>query len=457
MGKKILMGFVLVLVFTLGFSTFVWGEEILSLEKALEIALKDNPTIRKVQAEVEIARSLLELVESDTFSPQVEVGENIALGGDFLSGFSLNIKDSYSFKDSAEERKARLKVETQERTLRETEETIKQEVLSVYMEILRSENSLPLAEKNQELLKRRYEKVQEQFKQGNVGSLQVMEVEKNLRDGEANLVNLRRNLVILKKKLNSLLGRSVDVDFSVQPLPEVGFPNLDLEELKSFARENRVEIENLMTEKRSVEIDMDSIREEKRPTVSVLGEYTAEDWSLSLAVDPLKGNLDWELSRSLSGSGSSFLTSGGGEENWGVGIVISWTLSSGGVWREKERQNELKFSQLEEEFRSLLSALETEIEEGYFGFQKIQSDLQVRKSTIAIEEERHALRKKQYEIGAIESETLLESEIALLQAQNDYRNNLYDLILGWFSLQKAAGKPILVEEIFSSESKGVIE
>ncbi|MGQ9748026.1 MAG: TolC family protein [Candidatus Caldatribacteriaceae bacterium] len=457
MSKKILVSLGLVLVLTLGFSTLLWGEEILSLEKALEIALRDNPTIRKVQSEVEIAHSSLRLAENRTFSPQVEVDENIALGGDFPSSFSLNIKDSYSFKDSTEEKKARLKLEAQERTLQETEETIKQEVLSVYVEILKSENSLLLAEKNQELLKRRYEKVREQFRQGNAGSFQVREAEKNLKDGEANLVNLQRNLAILKEKLNSLLGRPIDVDFSTQPLPEVGFPNLDLEELKSFARENRVEIENLITEKRSIEIDIDSIREEKRPKVSLLGEYAAEDWSLSLAVDPLKGNLDWELSRSLSGSGSSFLTSGVGEENWGVGIVISWIFSSGGVWREKERQNELKLSQIEEDFRSLLGTVESEIEEKYFAFQKSQSDLQIRKQTIAIEEEKQVLRKKQYEIGAIESDALLESEIVLLQAQNDYQNNLYDLILGFFSLQKAAGKPILVKEIFSSGSKGVME
>ncbi|MGC8779075.1 MAG: TolC family protein, partial [Candidatus Caldatribacteriaceae bacterium] len=75
---------------------------------------------------------------------------------------------------------------------------------------------------------------------------------------------------------------------------------------------------------------------------------------------------------------------------------------------------------------------------------------------IEVAGEKYDLRQKQYGAGAIDAETLLESELTLLQAQNDYRKNVYELILKWLDVQRSAGKSIAVEELFSG-SKEVVE
>lgn len=456
MGRKVVLaGFIAVLFLVLGFSAFLGAQERLSLEEALEIALRESPTVKKAEAEVEIARSTLRLAANDTVSPEIGVSQSIALTKEFASGFSFTMKDSYSWGDSAAEKKARLSVESAERALWEAREAVKQSVISVYLNILKGEQSMRLAENNLELLRKKYEKVKVQFEEGNAAAFAVREAEKNLRDGELSLSNLRENLLVLKKKLNGILGRKPETEFVVEPLPEVSIPDVSLEEFKAFAIENRAEMADLKGQKEAVEVDRESLREEKKPSVKLLGEYKAEEWSLSLSVDPLKKNLDWEVARSLAGTGGSLLTSGG--ENFGVGIVINWTLSSGGVWKEKEKQYELKLAQIEESYRAQADSITTEVEEKYYQFEKTRSDLEIRRTTIEVEREKYALRKEQYDMGAIDEETLLASEIAMTQAESDYKGNVYDLVLSWVDLQRSAGKVIEIGELLAVEPKEVVE
>ncbi|NSW76376.1 MAG: TolC family protein [Candidatus Atribacteria bacterium] len=458
MGRKVVLaGLIAVLFLVLGFSAFLGAQERLSLEEALEIALRESPTVKKAEAEVEIARSTLRLAANDTLSPEIGVSQSIALTKEFASGFSFTMKDSYSWGDSAEEKKARLSVESAERALREAREAVKQSVVSVYLNILKGEQSMRLAEKNLELLRKKYEKVKAQFEEGNAAAFAVREAEKNLRDGELSLSNLRENLLVLKKKLNGILGRSPETEFAVEPLPEVNFPAVSLEELKALSIENRAEMADLKGQKEAVEVDRESLREEKKPSVKLVGEYEAEEWSLSLSVDPFKKNLDWEVARSLAGTGSSLLTSSSGGESFGVGIVINWTLSSGGVWKEKEKQYELKLAQIEESYRAQADSIVTEVEEKYYQFEKTRSDLDIRRTTIEVEREKYVLRKKQYEMGAIDEETLLGNEIAMMQAEGDYEGNVYDLILTWVDLQRSAGKEIEIGELLAVEPKEVVE
>jgi len=455
MNKRVRWGLMIGFVLILGFSAQLQAQERLSLDEALSIALENNPSVKKAEAQVEIARSVLRLVENNTFSPDIAVSQSIALTKEFASGFSFTMKDSYSFGDSVEEEKARLNVESSERALREAREVVKQSVISVYLNILKGERSIELAEKNLELLRKRYEKVQVQFAEGNAAAFAVREAEKNLQDAEGVLSNLRENIAVLKKKLNGILGRELETDFAVAPLPEVNFPEVSLESFKSVALQNRNELRDILSQRESVELDQKSLREEKQPSVKLLGEYSAEEWSVSVAVEPLKKNLEWEVKRSLAQAGSPVLVGESGE-SFGAGLVVSWVLASG-MWKEKEKQNELKLAQIEADYQAQADSIATEVEEKYYRFKKTEGDLQIRRTTIAVEREKYALREKQYQMGAIDEETLLAGAIAMMQAESDYESNVYDAILSWVDLRRSVGEEIVIGELFQAESGEVGE
>ncbi|MEN3187021.1 MAG: TolC family protein [Atribacterota bacterium] len=458
MGRKgVLAGFVTVLFLVLEFSAFLWAMERLSLDKALEIALRENSTLKKAQAEVEIARSALRLVEKNTFSPEIGVSQSIALTEEFNSGFSFTMKDSYSWGDSVEEKKARLVVEAAERALRKAQEEVKASVISVYLNILQGEQSIRLAEKNLELLRKKYEKTKAQFKEGNAAAFAVKEAEKKLKDGEMVLLNLQENFLVLKKKLNGILGRALETPFEVEPLPELATVDMSFDDLKALAVKNRIELADLEGQRKAVEADQKELKDQKKPSVKVMGEYKTDGWTVSLSVDPLRKNLDWEISRIPVRAGSSFLDGGSGEGSFGAGIVLNWIVSAGEVWREREEQYQLRLAQLGEDYRMQVNSITTEVEEKYYRFKKAEGDLGIRQIAIEVEREKYAVRKEQYKMGAIDEEALLGSEIAMMQAESDYEGNIYDLVLSWVDLKRSIGEEIRIGELFQASLKGVGE
>ncbi len=448
------LGWVFLLVFCSGL--LAEAEETLNIEKVIEYALTNNAEVKKAEYQVEIARSALKLTQNNTFSPAVAVSQNVSLGGDFAPGLTINIKDSLSFRASDEEEKARLNLAQAERNLASVKETVKKACITTYLALLENQQSLTLAQKTYQLMQKKYEKTKVQAEEGNASLISLLEAEKNLREAEYTVENLTQNSILLKKQLNGIMGRSLDTPFAVEPLPEISFPPVHLEELKAKALTTHREVEEVKSERASLEIDLKSLRKEKQPVVKLLAEYQKEDWSLSAAFNASQGALEWEIAKNLSSTynNSSFLT-GTSEEDWGIGMVISWNLSSGGTLEEQEKQLKLQIAQNDETLRALQADLENTIESKYLEFRQAQNEGKLRATTLRIAEEEYRVKKTQWEQGAIDSIALLESELAFLQAQNDYQKNIFTSLTSWLDLEETMGEPISFQNLVKSDPKGV--
>ncbi|MCX7730832.1 MAG: TolC family protein, partial [Candidatus Caldatribacterium sp.] len=147
-----------------------------TLQEALTKALRQNPDIAKAELSLAVAQSALRAAREDTFSPTISFGEEVSLFGTAQSGFSFQLKDRIFF-DSSLWEEERVNLEKSERSLAATREEVKRKVITSYLEVLRMENELALAQKSVELAWERLRRLEEEYGKKETASFLLKEAQ----------------------------------------------------------------------------------------------------------------------------------------------------------------------------------------------------------------------------------------------------------------------------------------
>ncbi|MBC7217528.1 MAG: TolC family protein [Candidatus Caldatribacterium sp.] len=424
------------IVLLLGFAAS--GKEV-TLKEALEVALVKNPDIKKAELSLAVAKSALSEAREDTFSPTISLRETAGLFG-VPGGFSLELKDTISFDASLWE-EAQVNLEKSKRSLEATREEVKKKVIAAYLDVLRAEGELALAEKTAELYREKVQSLLEGYEKGEVGSSALKEAQGRYKEAEANLKALEAQLRLRKQEFFALLGEEMEEDVTFAPLPEFSLSLPEETSLSSFVALNDT-VEDLEGQKRVLEASLSRLRREGRPQILLEGMYTRDGWSLSLGYNFSQESLDVALEKPLALSGSS-------SGDFSAGLAISWTFSPS--LSEKKKQAEL-------ERESLLLDLEVakrntlfDLQEKYLAVLRAKEILESKKMLLEAQREIFEARKKQFDLGVLDGTTLLESELGFLSAQNDYDSARYELLESFLEFLRGIEEPILWETLFPSQ------
>ena len=422
------------------FSGVSEGKEIL-LKEAIEKALSQNPTIRKAELELSIARSNLRVAQGNTFSPTVSVGETITLFGDSPGGFSLQMKDTLSF-DASSWEEEKVNLERKKRALEAQKEDVKKSVIASYLNILKAEDELALLQKNLELLEESFSRLKEEYEQGEAASFALQRARGEYEAKKVELEAKKEELRLLKEKFFVLLlGEEEKEDVVFLPLPQFSLPPLDVSFLEARAL-LRDEVENLKGQERIYKALLESLRKKSRPQVVLQGFYRKDDWSFSSSYNFSLQSLDIALEKSLAGGGSS-------GESSGVGLSIEWSFSPS--LSEEKKQAEWNKEAVRLDLETTQKEALFDIREKYLNVLKAQKILESKALLLESQRNAHTQRKAQLELGFIDHPTYLEGELALLEAEAEYKAAQYDLIASFVELLRSTGQPILWETLFPQE------
>jgi len=417
------------------------GQDI-SLKEALERALLGNREIRKAEIEVEIARSALRKARENTFSPAIAVGETIRLSGESPEGFSLELQDTISFDASLWEEE-KVSLERAERALEATKEEVKKNVVTSYLEILKTKNTLALEEKSLELLKGRLERLREGYEKGEAAAFALQEAEGRYREQEGKVRVLKEKLRLLEERFFQLLGEEIPgEEVTFQPLPQ---------RLPAFSRDltlqdfvaMRDEVEDLEGQRRVLEAQEAQLRRKGLPQITLEGTYSKDGWSLTAGYSFSAKSLNIALEKPL---GTQGVSSG---EHFGVGLAVSWSFSPS--LSEEKKQVELRKKALLLDLETEKATILFDIREKYLSLCEARDTLEGKRMLLEAERERHAQVMKQWELGSIDQVTLLESELSLFQAQVACENAFCDLLASFVAFLRSTEQPILWETLFPQE------
>ncbi len=154
-----------------------------------------------------------------------------------------------------------------------TQSTTVASVKEAYYQVLMTQTSLDAAEEYVRALRELERVVTEQYQREAVLRADLLDVQSRLAGAEANTLSARDTLATAKERLNLWLGRSLDTDYRVSPVPAMPAPEPQGEEAQNRALRQRPEVARARLNLKAAETDVKIKRAEYIPDLNLVVSY----------------------------------------------------------------------------------------------------------------------------------------------------------------------------------------
>tara|TARA_B100001173_G_scaffold193699_1_gene167071 strand:- start:292 stop:1638 length:1347 start_codon:yes stop_codon:yes gene_type:complete len=423
------------------------GQEKLTKEEALEIALEQNFGIK-------VSRNVTEIIKNNSgvlnsgYLPTVSIlgGSNytesdseIAFPGQvdedgtpipnrifedqesqrFNAGVNLN----YTLFDGLGRKFTYKRLKEQyalsELQLRETIEFTILQLYEVYFNIAQLTESKSIFQENLSISKARQKRAEIAFIHGQGNKLAVLNAQVDVTNDSINLIQIKQQLDNSKRDLNLLLNQPISQNFEVDL--NVDFvPYIQIESYLENASENNVE---LLKQKSNTQINSYDIKISQSGYLPTLG---------------LVGSYGWNLNKSPASP--FFPGTNNTSYSVGVGASLSWNLFDGGRTLTRVKNAKLTFENqdlLEQE--SKLS-FNRDITNGIQNFKNTKEIFKIQKKQVETATYNFNRSQAQYKLGSITAIEFRQAQINLTNAQNQRTIAKYQAKLAELQLIQITGQ-----------------
>lgn len=414
------------------------AEEALTLEKCVELAIKNNPVIHQARLEKEEAAA--KITEAGTaFYPRLELSatytrldEEPSLGGDVsfgemsLGDISFGDNDIYSLKGSAQQplytggriaaayRMARISKELTDWNYKKVTAELILEVKSGYFQVLKTEKFKLVAGEAVRQVEAHRDLTSNLLEAGIVTKSDLLKAEVALAQAKQNLMKAEDGLKLSQGNLNILLGRPIEKEVLLEELTDYESLELSLDTCLKEALANRPELKQMEISIALAKLGIRLAGSSYYPQVALIGSYDYQKGSSQAAKD-------WEGSWSITLSGS----------------INPWDF---GKTRSQVEQAGAKLGQVEYGKARMVNGITLEVQRAYLASHTAFSSIEVAKGAIGEAEESLRITEERYKEGVSTSTDVLDAQIDLTSARTNYYAALYDYFIAGVELSKAIGK-----------------
>lgn len=412
------------------FSAFAQANELLTLEEAVSLALRNNRAVQISTLGVDKTRNALREARSKAnftiqgnatytrfdrvaearFGPQtVRIG-NIE---NRTARITLTQIIDISGLVRTAMRAANVTLTVSELELARTRNDTILQVVQAYQGVARADEFVRVAEEALRNAQERLRLVRAQVDAGVAAQFDLLRAETAVAQADQAVLNARNQRELAAAALNNLLGRDLDAPVQVvKParLPEETLP--PLETLTQQAYENRPE---LIAARRGVDL-------------AQIGIETARRSLLPNIV--LTGQADFNLNTSAFNPRRETYT--------GV-AVLSVPIWDGGIARAREAQarDDLQIAQLR--LQQAREGVALEVRQAYLNLQDAQKRLAVAQKGLEQATEALRLARVRFEAGVSPQLEISDAELAFTQAQTNLVNAQFDYLDAYAALLRAVG------------------
>lgn len=395
----------------------------LTLEQSIDLALNNNQGIKIVGAEQEGAKwDLAAAKGAKNFSFDYTHKDSRAkaysstykkyiTGNDFSNAVTASIPIYSGGILEGTIKKAAINTEVYDLTLEDTKQSLKAEVTTDYFNILKCAEVIKVSEESVESYKTHLKNVQAQYEVGTVAKADVLSSEVNLVTAEQTLVKARNNYDLAVATFNNAVGLPQDTVVNTRDELKYEKYEISLPDCIDYALANRPDAiiaqKNIDMAKETVNI----AEGDKKPYVTLSA-------TKSLADDKFAGTED---------------------DGWSAGLTTTWNIFDGNVTRSKIKSSEAALLKTMETAKQTKDSIQLEIRTAYLNI--ITAEKTIQTSKVAIEKAREDLKIEQvrYSSGVGTNSDVIDAQVSLTSAQNDYIAALYDYNTGKADLDEAMG------------------
>lgn len=413
------------------------GQLDLTLGKAIEIALAENPTIRVADKDVELKKvadkeawqSLLPTLDASlSFSHSIKVaemkigGNKIKFGQDGTStatgGLTLNLP---LFAPAVYQNMKLTKEDimlAQEKARSSRLDLINQ-VTKAYYAALLAKDSYGVMQKSYNTSKENYDVVNNKYKVGSVSEYDKISAEVQMRNMNSSVVSAQTGLNLALLQLKVLMGVTANVDVNIQDSlnryeSELLLPQITPEELSLSGNSSMRQLDHnakLLERTRKI------LKTNFMPTAAL--QLTGQYQSVS--------NPDWNLFKYQYSPSSTLAFS--------VSVPIfhasSWT---------KLKSNRIQLAQLEDTRMNTQRQLGVAVESYKSNMASSIAQVESNKEAVSQADKAVAISSKRYEVGRGTILELNQSETARTQAELTYVQSIYDYLTNRADLDFTLGR-----------------
>ena len=325
----------------------------------------------------------------------------------FDGTYLVGLKATRTFKELSVKNSSRTRIETAVA------------VTKAYYAVLVSNEQLALLDANLERLKKSLNDTKELFKNGFVEKIDVDRLSvlnNNLITERENVIRLLAlNVNLLKFQMGMTIGSELTLtdkiaDVSIEKTPIL---NSDTIHVK------RIEYSLLQTQKKLNELDIKRYKSQFLPSLVAFGSTSSSFQDNSFS------NLYNQRFPSTV-----------------IGLKLSVPIISGGQKTYQLRNAKLTALKTQNELYNLENAINLEINQAQTIYLNGQQSLENQKRNMELAKEVLRVTKVKYEQGVGSSIEVTTAETSLKEAQNNYINALYDMLINKVNLDKALGNII---------------
>ncbi len=398
----------------------------IDLREAVEIAIKNNPTLKSKEAMVKQSEAN-RLLAISPFLPNIYFeteylkyrnnGLPVYEGFDWALTMNINLFSGFSSLNYY--REAVKLLEASRASYNSTKLDIVMSVVNAYIGVLKAKELLEAAKADLEDAETNYRLVKKRYEVGLSPLADLYNAEAKVEDAKYTLTTREADYEKAKIALLISMGLNIFEDISVKPVT-LTLGDFNLKSLVSIALERRPEILSLRNEVTAQEYRVKAVKGEYLPSV--------------------------DFSTSYGESDKSFFPNQ--RENWNITLQFKVPIFTGFSTTYKLRREKATLSQKENDLRQMELSVSQDVFNKYQDFISVKKALESAEALLKASTEDLRLMRGKYMNGLASIVDLTTSQARLSDARAKYITTKYEVYRTYYDLVRSTGKtPVLDGEL----------
>lgn len=415
-----------------------------TLQQAVNIALKNNPTIKAASAYAQATRHAIDVAKAGYF-PHVKFSEGFTRGNNpvyvfgtlltqrqftaanFDLGF-LNVPpptDNFRTQFSASMplydfgrlskmvKGAKLRSQGTHDIADRTRQGVIFGVINAYLNELLARERVQVAKASVKMTQADLARAQARVKQGLAVQSDVLSAQAQLAQAKENLIQARNGVAIGQASLNVAMGVPEDTATKTEgKLAGVKVSVGSLTNLQGTALKDRPDYQAVRLQEENAQNSVGLAKKAFLPRIDMMGSWEQDN--------------------------QTFATRGG--NNWVAGATLSFDIFNGGARRAKLAESKADQMRANAMRSHMASVVRLQVREAYLNLNAAQQRVEVSKDSAAQAEESLRILRNRYDAGLATIMDVLRAETMQTSAENNHLNAVYDYRLAFAALELATGE-----------------
>ncbi len=301
-----------------------------------------------------------------------------------------------------------------ELTLTRKKQEIRYSVTDAFYGLLVLEEMAQLSKESFTQLKRHEEAVTRRYKAGLVPQFDLLRAQVQVANLKPQVIGAENGLKLAKEGFKMLLGMELDQEFTISGELQMIEEDYDLDELKSRALKNRIELKNL----------------EKSVDIARLSQTIARRANLPSLV----AGATYEQKKPFSFTGNEW----GSNIIFNIGFQMPLFEGFNNLHQYREAMLQVKEARLAHE--NLKKAITLEVKQSFLNFLAAKEALITAQENVGQAEKSYKIIETRYKNGLATNLEYMDAQLASMQAQTNHLSALKNYYASRAEIYKAIGK-----------------